>query len=131
MKYETEFNLTHSIKAKDYIDVQEYLQEDNMTKYLKNDLESTRNKEKFPSLSEKIDSIIWNLNTTTSGVITLYTHQKLTKEELNFISEWVSGQNSDGLGEGFSGQDFAYLDENTNISFDWRTNNYVFTDISN
>jgi hypothetical protein len=56
------------------------------------------------------------------------THRPLTDEESKQISEWISGQNSDGLGEGFEQQSFAEIegdDENDDwamASFDWQTN---------
>ena len=33
--------------------------------------------------------------------------RELTEQELEKLSDWISGQNSDGLGEGFEQQDFA------------------------
>ena len=57
----------------------------------------------------------------------------LNQDELDFVSSWITGQNSDGLGEGFEQQEFAwmpydddddYYDDGEMASFDWQTNNY-------
>lgn len=78
-----------------------YLAEDDMTQYL---LEDNR----FGSdIKSRIKSIKWLLFTDHNGVIELETNDYLTDIELTAIKEWCDGQNSDGLGEGFSQQPFA------------------------
>lgn len=97
--YRTYFNLTGSVN--DYDAAYEYLTEDNMTSYLLDDddiLMNTRN---------AIISIRWELENDNSGYIELKTKRELTEAELAPISDWIGGQNSDGLGEGFEQQDFA------------------------
>ena len=136
--YRTYFNLTNCVN--DIEAAQDYLSDDDMTKYLVNDSNNS-----LKSCQSKISSIKWILDTESSGHIDLETTEKLTTEELNNISEWVSGQNSDGIGEGFEQQDFAcYIDEGLDgydgsdwddeyivASFDWTSNSYKFELINN
>lgn len=135
--YRTYFNLNAPV-----IDIEaanSYLNEDDMTQYLKHD---TRIPEDVRNAAEKI---VWHLKDESSGIIDLSTTRALSATELKTISEWVSGQNSDGLGEGFEQQSFAYYeDEGLNgyddsdwdneyiiASFDWETNEYIFEFIKN
>lgn len=135
MLYRTNFRLEYPV-----IDVsaaQEYLSKDDMTKYLKSDSRIN------DSTKEKISKITWILRDDQYGYIELETTDEMLDLELSNISNWVSGQNSDGMGEGFEQQDFAnyqlengwgydedeYDDYNEDwvmASFDWRTNDYKF-----
>lgn len=117
--YRTYFKLNNFVK--DIEAAQDYLSDDDMTKYLINDSSN--------SLKSKISSIEWILDTEISGHIDLETTEKLTTEELKNISEWVSGQNSDGIGEGFEQQNFASYWDDECASFDWRTNAYKFEEL--
>lgn len=138
MIYRTYFKLDYPVL--DINDAQEYLSEDDMIKYLKNDnriSKSTRN---------NVTNIAWILQDEQSGYIELETTVELSDLELMSISNWVSGQNSDGLGEGFEQQGFANYqiddgwgngdeyDADSDIwvmaSFDWRTNDYKFELVS-
>lgn len=126
--YETKFNLTSEVN--DFIEAYDYLAEDDMTQYLD---------EKFKNI---VESIEWVLKTTDSGIIVVSATRELTDEESKELSEWISGQNSDGLGEGFEQQDFALTEEEYDdedeendeyepahymASFDWTTNTYPLT----
>lgn len=127
--YKTYFELEYPVRDEDFEDAKHYLQEEDMTKFLKD----------YSGISfpEKIESIKWFLTGTDDGYVLLETNQKLDDKELKKISEWVKGQNSDGLGEGFE-QHFEYedregLDEDDEEegfwctpSFDWKSNDYVF-----
>jgi len=124
--YRTYFQLVDSVN--DFDSAYDYLLKDDMTKYLLNDDRG----------SDKVISVKWILETENSGVIEVKTNEKLSDEEMTNISEWIGGQNSDGLGEGFEQQDFAnyyvgddgddldyYNDDDwVMASFDWETNNY-------
>ena len=134
--YRTSFCLKYEVNDLDA--AREYLTEDNMTKYLVNDID----------FAEAIENIVWNLVTGDCGYIELTTNRELTENELDKVSDWVRGQNSDGLGEGFEQQWFAETwedveytdyDEETGeyytetereycgmASFDWLTNKYKF-----
>lgn len=132
--YGTSFTLTNPVN--DYNAALDYLQANDMTQYLNNDL----NYLGLSHLEGKIKEIKWVLEDEQTGYIVLYTTEPLAQEDLDKISEWISGQCSDGLGEGFEQQDFAsgedfeeYEDEdgdtqyeevNTMASFDWETNDY-------
>lgn len=144
-RYVTEFHLTHPVN--DLSAAREYLQADNMTEYLIDDLDYLKLTRLQPS---DIVNIQWDLQDEQYGLIYLDTAIDLTDDELAKISDWVSGQNNDGLGEGFEQQDFAsgedfeeyeYEDEDGDIqtdyeevstmaSFDWETNNYTFEKVS-
>lgn len=137
--YRTYFKLEAPVN--DLNDARDYLSSDDMTQYMKYD---TRVKDFY----HKIDKIEWILTDESSGHIDLETSQELTDDELSNVSSWVSGQNSDGLGEGFEQQSFACYEDNdyygynededyddyednfVMASFDWRTNDYKFELIS-
>ena len=123
MIYRAYFKLTNPVN--NFIDAHNYLLDDDMTKYL---LDDRRGKQ----IKDKIESIAWVLSNLDSGYIQLKTTTELTTDELDSISDWVRGQQSDGIGSGFIDQRFAcYLknpdDEDFIVAdFDWRTNNYKF-----
>lgn len=135
--YRTYFNLTACVN--DFDEAAKYLIEDNMVQYLKG---SSRISE---DLQQSIVSIDWILKELDSGYIELKSNKALSAKELEIISEWVSGQCSDGLGEGFEQQSFAcYEDEGLEgydeadwdnecimASFDWKSNKYIFEFVSN
>lgn len=133
--YETEFNL--AVPVNDIDAAQEYLLEDDMTKCLTQWIKREASRDKVDDFSDAIISIKWLLYNEQSGVIRLQSSRPLNQNELDFVSDWISGQNSDGLGEGFEQQDFAwmpydddddddeyYSDDGEMASFDWETNNY-------
>lgn len=107
--YETEFHLRAEVN--DFEDASNYLTEDDMTNYLIDD-------DDIPAdVRDAIIHIQWNLIDDDYGKIVLTTKRKLTEKELEPISDWVGGQNSDGLGEGFEQQDFAdHYDEDAYYS---------------
>lgn len=90
----------------------------------------------YPGLEEVVHHIEWDLLDEDTWQVTVITHRELTPAESEGLSEWISGQNSDGLGEGFEQQPFAehedsyggiYDDEDEETeysmsSFDWRDN---------
>lgn len=141
--YRTYFNLEYPVT--DFEEARGYLTEEDMTKYLKDDSRIDA------SVRDAVVKIEWVLKYEQSGYIELQTNKELTATELKSISEWVSGQNSDGLGEGFEQQDFACYDvdedgepidqrrawdyegetETVMASFDWQSNNYLFEFVRN
>ena len=133
--YRTDFNLKYCVT--DFYAAREYLTEDDMTKYLKDSI----------NFGDAIDYIVWILTEIDCGHIDIRANRELTEAELNEVSDWVRGQNSDGLGEGFEQQWFAeiydeckyteYDEEGYSYtetereyvgmaSFDWETNEYKF-----
>lgn len=126
-EYYTDFVLYYPVN--DFEAARDYLTSEDMTKYLINSFNHHKDMETLKP--EDIISIEWKLLDEEEGKIILITTRKLTDKESKAISEWISGQNSDGLGEGFEQQDFAFAyyenDEEYKLmysSFDWRTNNY-------
>lgn len=137
--YRTYFNLVAPVI--DFEAAADYLSEDDMSVYLKGD-------NRIPqSARDSVVSIDWILRDEQSGYIDLKSERELSTEELKAISNWVSGQNSDGLGEGFEQQEFAqYINEDDNdydededcydnnyimASFDWQSNEYLFEFLRN
>ena len=129
--YSTDFYLTNPVIDFDAAD--EFLHEDDMTKYLKLDLSLSA------GARDKVTSIEWQMTTEDKGKIIVVANSHLSESESKEISEWISGQNSDGLGESFEQRDFAcyrdrdyydnwdddwYDDEYIVASFDWETNDY-------
>lgn len=84
---------------------QNYLTEDDMTKYLKED---TRIPE---SARDKVVHIEWKLQVEDHGVVEVITNDVLTDKENNKIVHFIDGQ-ADGLLEGMEQQDFACYDIN-------------------
>lgn len=91
-----------------------------------------------PGLQEVVFHIRWGLEDEGSWYVEVITERTLTPEESTALSEWISGQNSDGLGEGFEQQPWAehgggyddYEDEDEDYSmssFDWQTNDCPLT----
>ena len=102
-KYYIGFTL--SSKINDYDEAKKYLEDADMTEILLDETDVSQFK-------DKIVSIAWRLVDSWIGYIVLTANEELSDKELEIISDWVDTQNSDGLGEGFSGQDFAFDEEN-------------------
>lgn len=126
--YQTTGTLTGYIDSDNVPAAQNYLRRDNMTQYVAPNA----------GLEGVLEFIEWTLHSDGHGYhVTAVTNRELTEAELARLSSEVSGQNSDGLGEGFEQQAFAELEEDedfeyggmetTMISFDWETNKSVFT----
>ena len=147
-EYYTDFKLVCPVN--DFEAARDYLIKDDMTKYLIGSFDKKGMETLKP---EDIVSIKWKLLDDQKGKIILITTRELTAVESKAISDWIKGQNSDGLGECFEQQDFAenkdcydnydedYEDDEDDCyycsnnyycgddyyifaSFDWRTNNY-------
>lgn len=129
--YRTDFYLSHPVS--DLEGAREYLEEDEMVNYARSDMRIPK------SGRDKLEEITWLLTFEDHGYIRVRTNNYLTEKESKAISEWISGQCSDGLGEGFE-QNFTwsdddYYDEDDEYyedtyemcSFDWQTNDYELT----
>lgn len=129
IRYTTEFYLEYPVNDFGAADL--YLAADDMTEYLHGAESDTK---------DFVTNVEWILEDEESGYIIVDTNRELTDDESKRISEWIRGQCSDGLGEGFEQQDFAgptdeeieqgYEDgddliEECMSSFDWRTNKYL------
>lgn len=133
-KYQTTFYLLADVLDLD--EAQAYLEEDNMLDYFDNE-----------EIKRKLKSMTWHLTDCGSGYIEVIANEELSENELEEISAYISGQNSDGIGEGFEQQDFAsydaallndrgeiddsllydddYEEDWVMASFDWNSNYYV------
>lgn len=134
--YMTPFSLEYPVN--DLKAAQEYLVAEDMTIYLKNDIKYRAKNDFITDFSDMIVSVEWSLEDEDSGQVNLSTYGPLTDNQLSVVSNWISGQNSDGLGEGFEQQPFAQInnyddveddefeeiDEVCMASFDWETNDY-------
>ena len=115
MIYRTNFKLAAPVT--DMNKANNYLHEEDMTQFIDSDLEDC------------VMHIEWNLIDNEQGYIEVRTNDVLSIDDSKKISEWICGQCSDGLGEGFEQQDFAFymddeLDDYVCASFDWQTNDY-------
>ena len=97
--YETTFSLRRPVS--DFQEASDYLSEDDMVQYL--------DASDVPDAEQRnaIVSIDWILEKRTGGKVVMKSKIRLTDEVLNQVSEFVRGQNSDGLGEGFEQQEFG------------------------
>ncbi len=120
-----------------------------MCSYLKDNIDDNQNKTTIKP--DDLVSLTWAMvgyNSSHIGKITLVTTREFTEKELDFVSDYVRGQNSDGLGEGFeqtfevdnhrnyNQHNYNYVDGEEDetdddymemASFDWKTNKYKFT----
>lgn len=113
--YRTNFNLTAPVRPDLFKAAQDYLYEDNIVEYIdgySNELDS---------LKKHIKSIRFCLKDIDNGYIEVQVYKKLNQLERDVVSEYISGQCSDGIGEGFSCQDFANYDDSI---VDWDCDKY-------
>lgn len=128
--YIAKFNLT--LPVNDFEAAEEYLNREDMTQFAPDDIKP------------KLEKVEWHMRDDMSGDITVKANAELTDKESAELSEWIQGQCSDGLGEGFEQQSFAewfvdiYGDEHNPsetytddvdgdweyASFDWGSNEY-------
>jgi len=129
--YQSTGQLTDYIEPGNVAAAQAYLAEDAMAQYLD------------APLREVVERLEWRLNGNGHDyVVEAVTTRELTEKELEQLASEVSGQNSDGLGEGFEQQEFAETgacgacdaceygdacEDAGMISFDWQTNDSHFT----
>ena len=95
--YKTKGVLTGTIVPENVATADAYLREHDMTQFLD------------VSIAKPIEHIEWKLEADGHNWnVTAFTKRELNDDELRVLREWVSGQNSDGLGESFEQQDFAW-----------------------
>lgn len=98
--YRTTGHLVDSISREHVAEAQKYLQADEMAKYLD------------PPLEDVVTRLTWYLDSNGYDYyVEAICNRELTTEELKQLGSEVSGQNSDGLGEGFEQQEFAWSED--------------------
>lgn len=112
--YVLPFTLT--LEVEDLGVANEYLQCDDMTFYLKDSLSYEKAhhpgyRDGVPTDPDNIVKIRWSMVDPIEGVVELKTVNALTDSEKEYIEDWIHGQCTDGLGEGFVQQDFFVLDD--------------------
>lgn len=124
--YHTKGTLTGTIDQDNVPAAQDYLTRDDMTQYVAPNA----------GLDGVLVRIEWNLHSDGYNYhVEAVCDRELSDAELKQLSDEVSGQNSDGLGEGFEQQEFAEIepddeDDWSMISFDWETNKNEFTRVA-
>ena len=82
-------------------------------------------------VESKLKSIVWNFeefNGKLYGVTTAQLTDSIDDNEIAVLKDWISGQNSDGLGEAFEQQDFEVDEGRLSVSL-WDFNEYfIYTE---
>ena len=104
--------------------------EDRIREALRDELQEGENMADYldPPLSNKVFSMEWDIaaiGRTAYGKITCELLEPLTREEQEELAEWILGQNSDGLGEGFEQHPVDTDDGELYVSF-WHSGNDYF-----
>ena len=79
-----------------------------------------------PDVKSKLESIEWklvNVNGTYYGCVEVELSAEIDEEGVNDLKEWITGQNSDGLGEGFEQHEICTDDGDIYVSM-WDFNDY-------
>lgn len=80
----------------------------------------------------KLQSMMWgfeSVNGCLYGKVNVTLSEELTDDETEIVKEYICGQNSDGLGEGFEQQEIRIsYDEEIYVSFWHRGNDYWIYD---
>ena len=70
--------------------------------------------------AKKVKHVKWsfeNVNNRLYGKVDVFLTEELTAEETEAVKDWISGQNSDGLGEGFEQQEIRVAGLTFSVSF--------------
>lgn len=117
---------TYDIGSEQLTDYQELLEE-KMNEY---QIDNGKGMEQYfydnPDIESKLESIVWGFEIFDNklyGVTTVELAEPIDEDEINELREWISGQNSDGLGEGFEQQDFDVDEGRLSVSL-WDFHDY-------
>jgi hypothetical protein len=80
------------------------------------------------SVKEKLASIVWSVDEVDGklyGCVNVRLKEPLTEGETEILKEWISGQNSDGLGEGFEQRAVEIEEGDLYVSF-WHSGDDYF-----
>jgi hypothetical protein len=115
--YRISGTLTGIIEPENVAEAQAYLTDDDMTQYLDD------------SIAKRIEHVEWKLEADGHAwSVTAFATRRLSEDEQRVLSEWVSGQNSDGLGEGFEQQDFAWDEDEETECYECRGTGSIICD---
>ena len=122
---------TYDIGGEQLTDYQELLEE-KMKEY---QIDNGKGMEQYfynnPNIESKLESIVWSFEIFDNrlyGVTTVELTEPIDEDEINELRDWISGQNSDGLGEGFEQQDFDVDEGRLSVSL-WDFHDYfIYTE---
>lgn len=129
--YDSWENCDYDISSEQLTEHQELLEE-RMKEYQLNNGEGM---EQFfdanKDVQSKLKSIVWNFEKHDGklyGVTTANLTGEIDDKGISDLKNWISGQNSDGLGEGFEQQDFDIDEGRLSVSL-WDFNGYfIYTE---
>lgn len=124
-------NATYDISS-EQLTVHQELLEDKMKNY---QICNGQGMEQFfdanTDVQSKLKSIVWNFEEFDNklyGVTTVELTGAIDEKGIADLKDWISGQNSDGLGEGFEQQDFDIDEGRLSVSL-WDFNDYfIYTE---
>ena len=126
MLYEDEYEDYYEIDNMFLLEYQDDIQEaveyyqsiDDMAQFFK----------RSDSVKEKLASIVWSVDEVDGklyGRVNVRLKEPLTEGETEILKEWISGQNSDGLGEGFEQRAVEIEEGDLYVSF-WHSGDDYF-----
>lgn len=80
------------------------------------------------SVKNKLVSAVWSLDEVDGklyGCVKTRLKEPLNEEESKILKDWITGQNSDGLGEGFEQRSIGVEEGDLYVSF-WNSGNDYF-----
>lgn len=124
-------NETYDISSRQLIDYQELLEEKMKEYQLCNGQGMEQFFDSNADVQSKLKSIIWNFEEFDGklyGVTTAELSGEIDAKGMADLKDWISGQNSDGLGEGFEQQDFDVDEGRLSVSL-WDFHDYfIYTE---
>ena len=99
--------------------------------YNDDDMADYFNESDSKTAKAKLQSMIWgfeSVNGCLYGKVSVTLSEELTSEEVEAVKDYICGQNSDGLGEGFEQQEIRTDDGEIYVSFWHRGDDYWIYD---
>lgn len=84
------------------------------------DMEKYFGEERSKTAKKKIVSIKWGFvcfDSCLFGKVSVISNNPFTDTEMEELKDWIEGQNSDGIGEGFEQKDIEIGDDMLNVHF--------------
>ncbi len=114
-KYRLEFELSEPLRDESFYEAQDYLHDEDVTKYFVCEYRSPEQQ----ALKDILAHVEWDLDNLSEGHVDIITSSPLSDKQIAMIYDEICGQNSDGLGEGFEQQDFACWTETEERDIEW------------